>query len=29
MAGKVRDVSQLEMEAAIDEALEQVRPKRP
>ncbi|MGD0324948.1 MAG: hypothetical protein ABSD45_14555 [Terriglobia bacterium] len=29
MAGKVRDVSQPEMEAAIDEALEQVRPKRP
>jgi hypothetical protein len=29
MARKVRDVSPVEMEAAIDEALEQVRPKRP
>jgi L-lactate utilization protein LutC len=28
MAGKAKDVSQHEMEAAIDEALEQVRPKR-
>jgi L-lactate utilization protein LutC len=28
MAGKVKDVSEEEMEAALDEALEQVRPKR-
>jgi hypothetical protein len=28
MAGKARDVSRDEMEAAIDEALDQVRPKR-
>ncbi len=29
MASKAKDVSQVEMEAAIDEALEQARPKRP
>jgi hypothetical protein len=29
MAGKAKDVPEDQMEAAIDEALEQVRPKRP
>jgi len=29
MAGRVKDVSQKEMEAAIDEALEHARPKHP
>jgi hypothetical protein len=29
MASKVKDVSEREMEAALDEALDHVRPKRP